>query len=157
MHARSGGAVSDRGGRMATREEKFKQAAWAYLGYGIVYWFGGLYLQMQGLGRGRYVAFWFTLGAALVAFVPYVLSREVPWFDRWVLSRRDFARILTALVFFRAFEVGRIALRGSVTTAMPSIGGGVFPTQAGAWAFFIITLATGAMLARAAWAPSSLP
>jgi hypothetical protein len=140
---------------MATREAKFRQAAWTYFIYGVVYWFGGLYLQMRGLGPGRYVAFWFTAGAALVVLVPYLLNREVAWFDRWVLSRRDFARIMTVLVFFRAFEVGRIALRGSVTTVMPSVGGGIFPTRVGAWAFFSITFVTGVMLARAAWAPRS--
>ncbi|MFQ5899403.1 MAG: hypothetical protein ACE5JN_14320 [Candidatus Methylomirabilia bacterium] len=136
---------------MASREEKFRQAAWTYLVYGIIYWFGGLYLRMQGLGPGRYVAFWFVMGAALVLFVPWLLRRDRAWFDYWVLSRRDFARILTVLVAFRAFEVGRIAVRGGPVSSMPGIGGGVFTTQFGGWAFFLITLATAAMLARAAW------
>ncbi len=139
---------------MATPEDRFRQAAWAYFVYGLIYWFGGLYLQMQGLGPGRYVVMWFVLGGAFVVLFPYLLRREVSWFDRWVLSRRDFARVLTVLVFFRAFEVGRIALRGSAASAMPSIGGGVLPTRVGAWAFFLITLAAGVMLARAAWARS---
>ena len=138
---------------MAPHEERFKQAAWTYFAYGVVYWFGGLYLRMQGLGPGRYVAFWFIIGAVIVLLFPYLLMREVAWFDRWVLSRRDFARILTVLVAFRAFEVGRIALRGTVSAAMPAIGGGIPGTTLGAWVFFVITLATGAMLARAAWAP----
>jgi hypothetical protein len=90
------------------------------------------------------------VGAIFVVLFPYLLARERLWFDRWVLSRRDFARILTVLVAFRAFEVGRIALRGG-PSAMPGIGGGVFPIQVGAWVFFAITLAAAAMLARAAW------
>ena len=135
---------------MTSREAKFKQAAWTYLIYGIIYWFGGLYLQTRGLGPGRYVAFWFVVGAILVLSVPYLLSREVRWFERWVLSRRDFARIMTALVVFRAFEVGRIALRGGAAS-MPAVGGGILPTQIGAWVFFLITLGTAVMLARAAW------
>ncbi|MBI1894375.1 MAG: hypothetical protein HYS14_09710 [Candidatus Rokubacteria bacterium] len=138
---------------MTARDAKFKQAAWAYLIYGVVYWFGGLYLQMRGLGPGRYVAFWFVIGAVIVLLFPYLLSREVRWFDRWVLSRRDFARILTALVLFRALEVGRIALRGGAAS-MPAIGGGIFPTRIGAWAFFLITLGMAVMLARAAWSRS---
>ena len=142
---------------MASREEKFRQAAWVYFVYGVIYWFGGLYLQMQGLGPRRYVFVWFILGGVFVLLFPYLLGRDVPWFDRWVLSRRDFARVLTLLVFFRAFEVGRIVFRGSVTAAMPSIGGGIFPTRAGAWAFFFITLVTGMVLARAAWASSRSP
>lgn len=139
---------------MASRDARFKQAAWAYLIYGVIYWFGGLYLQMRGLGPGRYVVFWFVAGAAIVLLFPYLLSRDVPWFDRWVLSRRDFARILTVVVAFRAFEVGRIAIRGG-PSAMPAVGGGTFPTSVGAWVFFIITLATAAMLARAAWSRAS--
>jgi len=35
--------------------------------------------------------------------------RERRWFDRWVLARRDFARLLTLLVALRAIEVARIA------------------------------------------------
>jgi len=136
---------------MTTREERFKQAAWTYFVYGVIYWFGGLYLQLQGLGPGRRVLFWFIAGGALVLLVPYLLMRERAWFDRWVLSRRDFARILTVLVAFRAFEVGRIALRGTAFSTMPVIGGGVIPIRAGSWAFFAITMVTAAMLARAAW------
>ncbi len=136
---------------MTPPDAKFKQAAWAYLIYGLIYWFGGLYLHLQGLGPGRYVWVWFVVGAVIVLLFPYLLSREIPWFDRWVLSRRDFARLLTALVLLRALAVGRIALRGEVASAMPMVGGGIFPTTVGAWAFFLITLATAAMLARAAW------
>lgn len=138
---------------MTSREAKFKQAAWVYFGYGVIYWLGGLYLQMQGLGPGRYVAFWFIVGALIVLFFPYLLSREVRWFDRWVLSRRDFARVLTVLVLFRAFEVGRIAIKGG-PASMPAIEGGIPLTRIGAWVFFFLTLATAAMLARAAWSRS---
>lgn len=138
---------------MAMREEQFKQAAWTYFAYGVVYWFGGLYLKMQGLGPRRHVAFWFIVGAAIVLVFPYLLRHEVAWFDRWVLSRRDFARVLTVLVLFRAFEVGRIALRGPASSMMPGIGGGIPGTTLGAWVFFVITLATAVMLARAAWPP----
>jgi len=141
---------------MGPSDARFKQAAFAYLVYGVIYWAGGLYLQMQGLGPNRYVAVWFTIGGAIVLLFPYLLSRNVVWFDRWVLSRRDFARILTALVLFRAIEVGRIALKGG-PARMPALGGGVFPTEAGAWTFFIITLATAAILARAAWGRADLP
>lgn len=136
---------------MATRDEKFREAAWTYLVYGVLYWFGGLYLQLQGLGPGRRVLFWFIVGGALILLVPYLLMRERAWFDHWVLSRRDFARIMTVLVLFRALEVGRIALRGAAFSQMPAVGGGVFPTRAGAWLFFAVTMITAAMLARAAW------
>jgi hypothetical protein len=35
---------------------------------------------------------------------------------------------------------------------MPSMGGGVPPSPAGAWVMALIALATAVMLARAAWA-----
>ena len=137
---------------MTARDAKFKQAAWTYFIYGVIYWVGGLYLQMRGLGPGRAVAIWFVIGGVFVLLFPYLLSRELRWFDRWILSRRDFARILTLLVLVRAFEVGRIAWKGG--PSMPAIGGGVPLTQAGSWIFFLLTLVTAVVLARAAWSRS---
>lgn len=136
---------------MATREEKFKQAAWTYLIYGILYLGGGLFLHLQGFGPRRSTAVWFLLGAAVVLFFPYLLSREVHWFERWVLSRRDFARLLTVLVFFRAFGVGRIALRGVASSPHFAGGSESVVIDVGAWLFFLVSLGAAVMLARAAW------
>jgi len=146
---RVGGPDPQREGR--TREERFKQAAWAYFAYGIVYWFGGLYLAVQGAGIGRGWG-WFVLGALFVILFPLLLAREFSWFDRWILSRRDFCRLLTLAVAARAFGVGQVMLKPTIPTA-PLPGGGEIPMSLGAAVFFLITLATGAMLARAAWAP----
>jgi len=137
---------------VATRDEKFRQAAWTYVAYGVIYWLGGLVLAASGLGpRGmeRGGLAWFLVGALFVAVFPWLLIRERPRFDRWVLSRRDFARVLTVLVAIRAFEVARIA-RAPKTDAVPVLGVTV-PMQAGAWAFFLLTVVTAVMLARAAW------
>src|SRR5215831_19535473 len=93
-------------------ETRYRQAAWTYLAYGIVYWLGGLALAQAGLGpRGmeRGGAAWFIVGALFIIVFPWLLVRERAWFDRWILSRRDFARILTLLVALRAIEVARIA------------------------------------------------
>ena len=137
---------------MATRDEKFRQAAWTYLGYGVVYWLGGLALAAGGLGpRGmeRGGAAWFVVGALFVVVFPWLLVRERGWFDRWILSRRDFARVLTLLVVIRAIEVARITWAPRAET-VPILGLDV-PMRAGAGAFCVLTLATAAMLARAAW------
>jgi hypothetical protein len=137
---------------MATRDEKFRQAAWTYVAYGVVYWLGGLALAQSGLGpRGmeRGGAAWFVVGALFVVVFPWLLVRERGWFDRWVLSRRDFARILTLLVAIRAFEVARIARAPRAETV--AVLGLEISMRAGAWVFCLLTVVTAVMLARAAW------
>jgi hypothetical protein len=137
---------------METRDRKFRQAAWSYVGYGVVYWLGGLALATAGLGpRGmeRGGTAWFVVGALFVIVFPWLLVRERRWFDRWILSRRDFARVLTLLVALRAIEVARIAWAPRAETV--SVLGLDVPMRAGAWAFCLLTLVTAAMLARAAW------
>jgi len=91
--------------------DRFRDASRAYLVYGIVYWIGGAYLALQGVGvRGSMSTSgltWIVLGLAFVIAIPYLLRRPRPWFERWVLSRRDFARILTVLMGVRAWHVLR--------------------------------------------------
>jgi hypothetical protein len=81
--------------------------------------------------------------------IPWLLVEERGWLDRWLLSRRDFARILTLLVAIRAIEVARIAWAPRAET-VPVLGLDV-PMRAGAWAFCLLTIFTAVMLARAAW------
>lgn len=131
---------------MATYEGKFKQAAWAYLGYGVVYWLGGLYLATRGLAIGRGII-WFVLGAVFVVVFPWLIAR-----GHRGKGYLWFCRILTLLVAFRAFGVGQVMLSPTFSS-VPLPGGGQIPMSLGAAVFFLITLATGAMLARAAWAP----
>ena len=129
---------------MATREEKFRRAAWAYFAYGVVYWLGGLYLATRGLTVGRGF-FWFVLGAVFVVVFPWLIARgSRGTFSLW------FTRILTLLVAFRAFGVGRVMIAPTVPS-VPLPGGGEIPMSVGAGLFFLITLVTMAMLARAAW------
>jgi hypothetical protein len=137
---------------MASRDAKFRQAAWTYVGYGVVYWLGGLVLARSGLGpRGieRGGTAWFVVGALFVVVFPWLLVRDRPWFDRWVLSRRDFARILTLLVVLRALEVARIAWAPRAGTV--SVLGLDVSMRIGAWGFCLLTIVTAVMLARAAW------
>jgi hypothetical protein len=122
----------------------------------VVYWLGGLVLMQAGLGpRGvpRAGAAWFVVGALLAIVIPWILLRERAWFDRFVLSRRDFTRIMALLVVLRAIEVGRIALRPRAETV--EVAGAAVPVAVGAWAFVAVTVATALMLVRAGWARKS--
>jgi hypothetical protein len=135
---------------------RYRQAAWTYVVYGIVYWLGGLALAQSGLGpRGmeRGGAAWFVVGALFVIVFPWLLVRERAWFARWVLSRRDFTRILTLLVAVRAIEMARIAWMPRV--GLVSVLGFAVPMALGAWAFCGLTIVTAFMLARAAWSRPS--
>jgi hypothetical protein len=130
---------------MAARDERYRQAAWAYALYGVVYWLGGLALAAAGLGprgmeRGRWA--WFVIGALFVLIIPWVLTRQ------WRL-RRAFAAVLALLVAYRAFEVARIAGAPRAET-VPVLGVDV-PFRMGAWAFCFLTLVTAVMLVRASW------
>jgi hypothetical protein len=134
-------------------EDRYRQAAAVYLVYGVVYWLGGLALAAGGMGprgseRGRLA--WFVAGALFVLIFPWLLRKERAWFSRWVLSRRDFARLLTLLVGLRAVEVARIAVAPRAAT-VPVLGLEV-PFGAGAAAFSAQTVVTAVVLTRAAWA-----
>jgi hypothetical protein len=139
-------------------EASFRQAAWTYLAYGLIYWLSALYLQLRVFEvRPAVLLFWFVLGAVIALGVPWLLIRRRPWFERWVLSRRDFARLLAVLVFARAAAIGWLALGGSQSLRMPRLGGGVPPSPASAWAMAAVALAAGVMLARAGWAAGAGP
>ena len=130
---------------MATRDERYRQAAWAYAVYGVVYWLGGLALAAAGLGprgmeRGRWA--WFVVGALFVLITPWALTRQ------WRL-RRAFTAVLALLVAYRALEVARIAWTPRAETV--SVLGIDVSMRLGAWAFCLLTAVTAAMLARAAW------
>ena len=135
--------------------DRFQLAARAYLIYGVIYWIGGVYLAWHGVGvrGGRMMQagiVWIVLGLALVIAIPYLLWRPRAWFERWVLSRRDFARILSLLMAVRAWEVLRVALRAETAT-VSAPWGGMVTFRLGAAVFFVVTIAALACVARAAW------
>jgi len=136
---------------VTTVERRFRQAAWTYLGYGIVYWVTALYLQLAVFPVRDRPLFWFGVGALIAVGVPPLLYRPRRWFERWVLSRRDLARILAVLVAVRALFVARLALVGAESMRMPTFGGAVPPSPAAAWLMALVAAVTAAMLARAAW------
>jgi hypothetical protein len=137
-------------------DDRFRTAARAYLVYGVVYWIGGAYLAWQGVGvrAGGAVAWrgvaWILIGLIFVFLIPSLLHRRRPGFERWVLSRRDFARIISVLMAVRAFEVARIATRADAAS-VPAPWGTPISFRAGAIVFFVVTVGALVLVARAAW------
>jgi hypothetical protein len=136
--------------------DRFRLAARAYLIYGVIYWLGGFYLATQGVGiRGSRVmqsgVVWIVLGLVFVGAIPYLLAGRRAWFERWILSRRDFARVLTAFMALRAWHVLRVALRPD-TASVAAPWGGEITFRAGAIVFLIVTVAALLLIGRAAWA-----
>jgi len=134
--------------------DRFRDASRAYFVYGVVYWIGGVYLALHGIGaRGSMATAgvtWIVLGLVFVLAIPYLLRRPRPWFERWVLSRRDFARILTVLMAVRAWYVLRVALRPE-TASVAAPWGGEITFRMGAAGFFLVTVVALLFVAVAAW------
>jgi hypothetical protein len=135
--------------------DPFRLAAHSYRIYGVIYWIGGFYLAMHGVGirGGRMLPsglVWIVLGFVFLVVIPYLLAQRRAWFERWILSRRDFARILTAFMALRAWHVLRVALRPE-TASVPTPWGGEMTFRAGAIVFLIVTVAALVLVGRAAW------
>ena len=129
---------------MATRQEKFQQAALSYLIYGCLYLGGAIYVAVTGIvGRAittRSGVIWFGVGAILVVLFPWFISKGYVWFTR----------ILFFLVLFRAVGVARVMIKPTIP-AVPLPGGIEISMRVGASIFLLVTLGTSYMLARAAW------
>ena len=138
---------------------RFDVAARAYLTYGVIYWIGGVYLAAHGIGvRGERMmqpgVVWIVLGLAFVVAIPYLLARRRAWFERWVLSRRDFARVLTLFMALRAWHVLKVVLRPETATVSAPWGGEV-TFRAGALVFLLVTVMALVLIGRAAWAEAA--
>lgn len=135
---------------------RFRDAARAYLVYGVVYWIGAAYAAFHGVGvraEGRIDwrgMVWVILGLVFVILIPYLLRRRRSWFERWILSRRDFARIISLSMAWRAVEVGTRALRPQ-SASLPAPWGGEISFRLAYIVFFVVTVAALAFVARAAW------
>jgi hypothetical protein len=136
--------------------DHYRVAARAYLTYGVIYWIGGVYLAAHGVGvRGERMmqpgVAWIVLGLVFVVAIPYLLARRRAWFERWVLSRRDFARILTLFMALRAWHVLKVVARPETAT-VSAPWGGVITFRAGAIVFLVVTVIASLLIGRAAWA-----
>jgi hypothetical protein len=137
---------------------RYRIAARGYFVYGLVYYVGGLYLLSQGVGvmgamdgrRTSTLVFWALAGFVPLLGVPYLLSARRAWFERWIFSRRDFARVVAFFLTFRAWKVAQVALQHQGGSA-PAPWGGTVSFQVGAAVFLIVTVAALAAVTRAAW------
>ena len=140
-------------------EGRFRTAARAYFAYGLVYYVGGLFLISQGVGvmgaaesrRTSSLAFWALVGLVPLLVVPYLLHARRRWFERWILSRRDFARVVAAFLAFRAWKVAQV-LQHEHAASVPAPWGGAISFRVGAAIFLVITVGALAAVVRAAWA-----
>jgi hypothetical protein len=105
----------------------------------------------SGGGRGGGLLFWAITGLIPFLGIPWLLHARRPGFERWVLSRRDFARLVAVLLAFRAYKVGQVAFRGDAASVAAPWGGAV-TFQVGAAIFLLVTVFALVMVARAAWA-----
>jgi hypothetical protein len=124
---------------MDLRARKYKQAALAYLVYGVIYLAGAIYLARIGRGPGG-TAWWYLIGAAMAFGFPYLIWKRFKWVTR----------ILAVLVLVRVIGLARIALRAG-TEQVPLPWGGEVTTAQGAILFMLIAVATCVLLARAGW------
>ena len=139
--------------------DRYQLAARAYLTYGVIYWIGGVYLAAHGVGvRGERMmqpgAVWIVLGLVFVVAIPYLLARRRAWFERWVLSRRDFARILTLFMALRAWHVLKVVRRPETATVSAPWDGEI-TFRAGAIVFLLVTVIALLLIGRAAWVEES--
>jgi len=134
--------------------DPFHLAARAYFLYGVIYLLGGIYLLANGVGvRGSRVGAtmeWALLGLIILLGIPYLLRRPRRWFERWVLSRRDFARVIAVLMLVRAWKVLMVAIRPETATIATPWGTDV-TFRLGAIVFFVVTVVALFFVARAAW------
>ena len=140
--------------------DRFRDAARADIPYGIILGLGGLWLELHGVGaRGSMVAQgvgFLVLGLVFLVGIPYVLWRRRGWFERWVLSRRDFARILTAFMAYRAYRTLVVVLRPE-TASVAAPWGGEITYRIGAAVFFLVIVVAMLFVAVAAWSADQKP
>ncbi|HVG76665.1 MAG: hypothetical protein ABW216_21675 [Candidatus Rokuibacteriota bacterium] len=132
-------------------DDRFRIAARAYFVYGVIYLLGGLWLWEHDVGRGfGSSVLWILAGASLVVLIPFLLRRPRPGFERWILSRRDFARLVVLFMSLRVVAVARVVFRAeTATVAAP--WGGLVSYRLGGLIFLVVTLVALVLVARAAW------
>lgn len=124
---------------MQTTSRKYRQAAVAYLIYGLIYLAGAIYLGQVGKGPPG-GPLWYVIGALMALGFPVLI-----WFEfKWV------TRALAILVFIRVIGLLRIGLR-TERENVPLPWGGEISLQLGAFVFLLVAAVACFLLARAGW------
>ena len=132
--------------RVFVTNQRYKQAALAYLVYGIIYLCGAIYLANLGLSErgsmegGAWV--WYVVGGLFVCVFPYVIWREVRWFTL----------VLATFMLFRVYELIRMGLNDQ-QSVVPMPWGGEMTRSTGAFVFALVAVLAMCMLLRAALVP----
>lgn len=120
----------------------YRQAAVAYLIYGIIYLAGAIYLSTLGLSdRGSMENMgwiWYAVGALMVIGIPYLIWREIRWFTL----------LIAVFMMYRVYELIRIAMQGQ-QDLIPMPWGGEMARSTGALIFATVAVLTMGMLLRA--------
>ncbi len=129
---------------MASKGEKYRQAAIAYFIYGLIYLAGAIYVTQVGVAeRAREVGAvgWFLLGGLFVIAFPWLIFKGFKWFTR----------ALVLLLLIRIGGLMKVIAGPAGGKPVPMPGGWEMPMAVGAAIFLLVTAATCYMLARAAW------
>ena len=127
---------------MQPANKYYKEAAIAYLIYGIIYLAGAIYLSQIGLSdrgamdNGGWI--WYAVGALMVVGFPLIIWRGVRWFTLLIAS----------FMLYRVYELTRIAFDAQ-QDFLPMPWGGDMTRSTGAIIFAVIAVLTMGMLLRA--------
>ena len=127
---------------MATRTQKYRQAAAAYFGYGLVYLLGAAHLGLTGASaRASGGLIFYLVGAAIVVLFPWLLWKEFKWF----------ARVLAVFLLYRLGGLAYVIAQDDGKT-VPFFFGSEIPQLYGAVVFVIVTVVALVFVARAGFA-----
>ena len=120
----------------------YKQAAIAYLIYGVIYLVGAIYLSQAGLsdrgdmGNGGWI--WYVVGGLFVVVFPLLIWKEIRWFTL----------LIAFFMLYRVYELTRIAMDAQ-PDLIPMPWGGDMTRSTGAIIFAVVAVLTMGMLLRA--------
>lgn len=127
--------------------DRFRDAARAFLLYALTDWLGGSWLT--GEGGSSVGPTWLAVGVVVLVAIPYMLRRRRAWFERWVLGRRDFARLLAVVMLARAAALLRLVLDPEAKAV--ALGWSEAIVRAGAAGLFVLAIIAMLFVAVAAW------
>lgn len=121
---------------------RYRQAALAYLVYGIIYLMGAGHLGMTGATSRASESgawFWYLTGAVFVLLFPWLISRAYIWFTR----------VLALLVCVRVYGLITVAAGPTAGDDLDLIAGLTVTKSIGAITFAAVAVVTVFFLARA--------
>ncbi|GIV60151.1 hypothetical protein GQ464_003065 [Rhodocaloribacter litoris] len=124
---------------MSASRTKYRQAAIAYLIYGLIYLSGAVYLMETGMTT-RSGAIFYGLGVLFILVIPPLIWKGIRWFTR----------LIAFLLAFRIAGLIRLMLNDE-GEVVPLPWGGELPMLYGTAVFALVATVTCTMLVRAAW------